>query len=298
MNGRAVEWKDATVHVSSPIVNSGMGVFEGIRAYWNKEESQLYIFRLKDHAQRLLESSKVHRMKAGYSTQQLEDAIVEITRMNGYRDDVYIRPLIFRGGLWQMKDPPIDVVLFVAPAPREERTEKLKKGMRCCVSSWRRIPDEVMPARAKTCGNYVNSRLASMEATAAGYDSAILLTMSGKLSEGSGMNIFLVRDRKMVTPGITSDVLEGITRETLITGAQELGIAVCERNVDRTELYITDEAFFSGTYLEVTPIVSVDSIPVGQGEAGPITRKMQEWFFKVVEGRAPNHKDWLTPVYK
>jgi len=298
MNGKILRWKEATVHVSSPVVNSGLGVFEGIRAYWSKESSQLHIFRLRNHVQRLFNSSKVHRMKIEFSKKQVEDAIVKIVARNGYREDVYIRPLVFRGGIWRMADAPIDVVVFVVPTPRPERMKRMRKGVRCCVSSWRRIPDVAMPARVKTCGNYVNSRLASMEAEEARYDGAILLTIDGRVSEGSGANIFLVRDGTLITPGVTSDILEGITRETLLsTGAGELSIDVCERDVDRTELYIADEAFFCGTGQEITPIVSVDGIPVGRGRVGPITRKIQKWFFEVVEGRQAKHMNWLTPVY-
>jgi len=298
MNGKILKWEKATVHVSSAVVNSGLGVFEGIRAYWSKERSQLYVFRLKDHVQRLFNSSKVHRMKVIFSKKQIEDAIVKIIARNGFKEDVYIRPLVFRGGVWRMTDVPIDVVVFVIPTPRAERTKRMRRGIRCSVSSWRRIPDIAMPARVKTCGNYVNSRLAYMEAEEAGYDGAILLTIDGKVSEGSGANIFLVRDGTLITPGVTSDILEGITRETLLsTAAKELDVEVCERDVDKTELYVADEAFFCGTGQEITPILSVDGIPVGSGKAGPITRKMQNWFFEVVEGRQTRHMNWLTPVY-
>jgi len=298
MNGKMLRWKEATVHVSSPVVNSGMGVFEGIRAYWSKERSQLYIFRLKEHVQRLFDSSKVHRMKIKFSKKQVEDAIVQTAARNGFREDLYIRPLVFRGGIWRMPETPIDVIVFVVPTPRPERMKRMKRGVRCCISSWRRIPDIAMPARVKTCGNYVNSRIASMEAEEAGYDGAIFLTIDGKVSEGSGANIFLVRKRTLITPGVTSDILEGITRETLLSvGARELGIDVCERDVDRTELYVADEAFLCGTGQEVTPIVSVDGIPIGKGSVGSITKKMQKWFFEVVEGKRAKHMDWLTPVY-
>jgi len=298
MNGKILQWKDATVHVSSPIVNSGLGVFEGIRAYWSEERSQLYVFRLKDHVQRLFDSSKAHRMKIEFSKKQIEDSIAQIVARNGLREDVYIRPLVFRGGIWRMPKTPIDVVVFVVPTPRPGRMKRMKRGIRCCVSSWRRIPDAAMPARVKTCGNYVNSRLASMEAEEAGYDSAIFLTIDGKLSEGSGANIFLVRKGTLITPGVTSDILEGITRETVLSvGARELGIDACERDVDRTELYVADEAFLCGTGQEITPIISVDGIPVGKGSVGPMTKKIQRWFFEVVEGKQPRHMNWLTPVY-
>lgn len=298
MNGKVLRWKEATVHVSSPVVNSGMGVFEGIRAYWSKERSQLYIFRLKEHVQRLFDSSKVHRMKMKFPKKQVEDAIVQTAARNGFREDLYIRPLVFRGGTWRMPQTPIDVVVFVVPTPRPERMKRMKRGIKCCTSSWRRIPDIAMPARVKTCGNYVNSRIASMEAEEAGYDGAIFLTINGKVSEGSGANIFLVRKGSLITPGVTSDILEGITRETLLSiGAQELSIDVCERDVDRTELYVADEAFLCGTGQEITPIVSVDGIPVGKGSVGSTTKKIQKWFFEVVEGKHAKHMNWLTPVY-
>lgn len=298
MNGRIVKWKEATVHVSSPVVNSGLGVFEGIRAYWSKEKSQLYIFRLRNHVERLFFSSRVHRMKTRFSKKQVENAIVETVSRNGYKEDVYIRPLVFRGGMWRTPETPIEVVVFVMPTPRPERMKRMKNGVRCCVSSWRRIPDAVMPARVKTCGNYVNSRFASMEAEAAGYDGAIFLTVNGRLSEGSGANIFLAKHGILVTPGVTSDILEGITRETLLTdGARELGIEVCERDVDRTELYAADEVFLCGTGQEITPVVSVDHIAIGSGKVGSLTRKIQKWFFEIVEGKQAKHLSWLTPVY-
>ena len=299
MNGKMVNWKQATVHVSSPVVNSGLGVFEGIRAYWSKERTQLYIFRLKEHVERLFYSSKVHRMNIRFSKKQVENAIAETVSRNGYKEDVYIRPLVYRGGIWRMPDTPIDVVVFVVPTPRGDRLKRMRGGVNCCVSSWRRIPDEAMPARVKTCGNYVNSRLASMEAENAGFDGAIFMTVNGRLSEGSGANIFLVKRGTLVTPGVTSDILEGITRETLLShGTKELGIHACERDVDRTELYAADEVFLCGTGQEITPVISVDGISIGSGRVGPMTQKIQKWFFDIFDGRQAKHMSWLTPVYR
>lgn len=296
MNGKIVKWDKATLHASTPIINAGLGVFEGIRAYWNDEDKQLYIFRLEEHMQRMWDSSKIHRMNIPYSIKELYSATIETLAKNEFKEDVYIRPLVVRGGYFFAIDrSPIVVIIMAIPRGRAHHFEA---GIRCLVSSWRKLPDNVMPPRAKTCGNYVNGILARLDAKSKGFDDAILLTFNEKVSEATGANVMLNRKKQLITPDVTSDILEGVTRRTLIEILpRELGYEIEERKIDKTELYLADEVFFYGTGYEITPVVSIDNYLIGEGKPGLTTRKIKELYFEIVSGRRPEYLKWLTPVY-
>lgn len=294
MNGRFVPWDEAKVHVLTHALHYGTGVFEGIRAYWNG--SQLYVFRLREHMQRLLNSAKIYGFDPKYSLEEWEKAVLETLRANEIRCNAYIRPLLFVGyGPIGLNLRGHEMEALILTIPFEKYFEK--PGVDVMISSWRRISEMTNPPSAKVCGHYTNSVLAKMEAINNGYDEAILLDINGKVSEGSGENLFIVRNGIIITPPISADILEGITRQCIITLAKDMGYDVVERDISRTELYLADEAFFSGTAAEVTPILSVDRRPVGDGKIGPVTKALKEKYERVVRGEEPKYKGWLTPVY-
>ncbi len=294
-NGRFIPWGDATIHVASHVVSYGSCLFEGIRCY--ETPNGPAIFRLKEHADRLVNSCKIYRMELDYSRAQLEQAMVELVRVNGIKA-CYIRPVVFRGfgevGVNPLKNP-IEIYLLAWQWGKYLGEEALKHGVDVCVSSWHRIAPNTLPALAKSAANYMNSQLIKMEAVTNGYTEGIALDATGHVSEGSGENIFIVRDGKIFTPELASSVLPGITRDSIITLAREMGYTVVEETLAREALYIADEIFFTGTAAEVTPIRSVDRIVVGQGEPGPVTRKLQERFMGIVQGHSEDKYGWLTP---
>lgn len=288
---------DAKVNVLSPTSQFGLNVFEGIRCYWNSEVEQLYAFRLQDHYKRLKRSQRLLQMDDIFTIDELEEALVAVVRANEYREDIAVRQTIFVDGFrtWSSTGP---VNMFVAPIPKGRvSSEYNKEGLNCCISSWERINDTSLSPRAKCGANYINSRMAQLEALKNGYDTTIILNNHGKVSEGPGSCLFLVRDGKLVTPLHTDSVLESITRDTIIILAKELGFEVFERTVDRTELYICDEAFLCGSAMEVTPVLSVDKYVVGNGMRGALTKAVHEEYLKVVSGRLEKHKSWLTELY-
>ena len=293
MDGKLVEWSDANVHVMTHALHYGTAVFEGIRGYW--DGGRLKVFRLRDHVRRLFYSAKVLYMQIPYSPEKVEEAIIETVRANQIRENCYIRPLVYRGygviGLNPLKAP---VRVAVATFPFGKYLEE--KGVRCCVSSWRRIAIDSQPPAAKTCGNYVNSCLAKVEAILNGFDEAIFLDSHGYVCEGTGENLFIVRDGVLATPPTVTGILEGITRDTVIKIAKEMGFEVQERLIARSELYMCEEAFFTGTAAEITPIVSIDNRPVGDGSIGPITRKLKTRYFEVVMGKVDKYKTWVTEI--
>jgi len=296
--GAFVPIGEARLSIMAHVVNYGTGCFEGVRAYWNAGDEQLYVFRMPDHYARLLRSCRILRIELPYDVEELGEITVELLRKEGYREDVYIRPLAYKGseGIGvRLHDLIDEFSLFAVPfgkyIPKQD-------GASVCVSSWRRVSDNAIPARAKVVGAYVNSALSKTDAHLNGFDEAIVLTEDGHVSEGSAENIFLVRDGHLVTPPVTDDILEGITRATLIELArEELGIPTEERHIDRTELYAADEAFFCGTGVELTPIGEIDRRPVGNGGVGPLTRELQDLYFRVVRGQEPKYRHWCTPVY-
>lgn len=300
MDGSLVPWERATIHVSAETVLRAANVFEGMRAYPNEDGSNLNIFRNSEHLRRLRQSAKVMRMSIPYSDDQLTNAFVELIRANGYTDNVHFRPVVYFGeGESNQYDPSeIRTGVFVLAFSRPQAAA-VTRGVKSCVSSWRRSPDVSAPSRIKAAGNYHNSRLAHVEARINGFGPPIMLNERGKIAEGPAACFMMVRDGVVITPPVTADILEGITRSTLIDLARsELGVTVVEREVDRSEAYICDEAFFCGSGSEIVPILSVDHYPVGDGSIGPLTRKIQEIYFDVVKGRIARYHGWLTPVYQ
>jgi branched-chain amino acid aminotransferase len=293
-NGKFIPWAEATVHVASHVVSYASCLFEGIRCYETPPGPA--IFRLKEHTDRLVNSCKIYRMELAYSREQLAQAMVELVRVNKVKH-CYIRPVVFRGygevGVNPLKNP-IEIYLLAWEWGKYLGAEALAQGVDVCVSSWHRMAPNTMPAMAKAASNYMNAQLIKMEAITNGYVEGIALDPSGHISEGSGENIFLARDGRIFTPPLASSVLPGITRDSVMTLARELGCEVSEQALAREMLYIADEVFFTGTAAEITPIRSVDRIVVGQGKPGPITKKLQERFLSIVEGRAEDKYGWLT----
>ena len=293
-NGKLIAWDEATIHVMSHVVHYGSAVFEGVRCY--KLPSGPAIFRAEEHMQRLLDSGKIYRMEVPYSRQQLVDATAEVIRVNGAWP-CYIRPIVFRGYGEIGVNPlaaPIDV--YIANFPWGKYLATGDEGVDVCVSSWTRMAPNTMPAMAKAAANYMNSQLMKMEAITNGYTEGIALDATGYVSEGSGENLFLVRQGRLWTPPTGNSVLPGITRASVIQIAKDLGIEVVEQMIPREMLYIADEVFFTGTAAEVTPIRSVDKIRVSDGKIGPITRRIKNEFFGIVEGTLPDRHKWFTAV--
>jgi branched-chain amino acid aminotransferase len=296
MNGKFIEWKDATIHIGAHVVHYGTGVFEGIRAYDSKRGTN--VFRLPEHMRRLWDSCRVYRMEIPYKFDQLNDAVVETIRVNNFKS-CYIRPLIYRGYTQLGVNPmpcPVDTAIIVWEWDAYLGDDALQNGVDVGVSSWTRIAPNTFPAMAKATANYANSGLIKMQATVDGYAEGIALDESGMLSEGSGQNLFLVRDNVVYTPSLGSSILQGITRDTVVTLARDLGLEVREQPLPREFLYVADEIFFSGTAVEITPIRSVDRIQVGDGRRGPVTAALQERFFGIIKGDLPDAHNWLTPV--
>ncbi len=293
-NGELIAWDDATIHVMSHVVHYGSAVFEGVRCY--KLPSGPAIFRAEEHMQRLLDSAKIYRMEIPYSRQQLIDAMAEVIRVNGAWP-CYIRPIVFRGyGEIGVNPLQVPIEVYIANFPWGKYLDTGDEGVDVCVSSWTRMAPNTMPAMAKAAANYMNSQLMKMEAIHNGYTEGIALDATGYVSEGSGENLFLVRQGKLWTPPTGNSVLPGITRASVIQIAQDLGIEVVEQMVPREMLYIADEVFFTGTAAEVTPIRSVDKVAVGSGKIGPITRRIKSEFFGIVEGTLPDRHKWFTAV--
>ncbi len=294
MNGRLVPWDQATVHVLSHVIHYGSCIFEGIRCY--KTPRGPAIFRLRDHVERLFDGCRIYRMEIPYTREQIETAIVETTRANRL-EACYIRPLVYRGYESLGVDPypcPIDVAIGVWPWGAYLGKDAAEKGVDVMVSSWRRFAPDTLPAMAKASANYMNSQLIKMEALVNGYAEGIALDAAGFVSEGSGENIFLVRKGALHTPPLTASVLPGITRETILQLARDRRIAVVEQNLPREALYTADEVFFVGTATEVTPIRSVDRVPVGRGVRGEVTARLQAEFNSITSGQADDHHRWLT----
>ncbi|MBM3167476.1 MAG: branched-chain amino acid transaminase [Chloroflexi bacterium] len=292
-----VPLSEAKIGVLTHALHYGTACFDGIRGNWNEEKQELYLFRLKEHYQRLHKGCRILKIDLPYTVDELCKLTVEVVEKSGYHEDVYVRPLAYKShqaiGV-KLHDLEDDFLIVVATLPAYLDADK---GVRCCVSSWRRIDDTMIPARGKITGIYVNSALAKTEANIRGFDEAILLTHDGHVAEGSGENIFLFIDGKLVTPPSSDNILLGITRDTVMKLAKnELGIETEERTVDRTELYTADEAFFTGTAAHVTPIIEVDERQVGDGKIGEMTKKLQDLYFGVIKGKNPKYMDWCTPV--
>jgi branched-chain amino acid aminotransferase len=295
-NGKLIRWDDAHIHVLSHVVSYGSSVFEGIRCYDTPQGPST--FRLRDHMRRLVHSGHIYRMENPYSADQLSAAAHEIVRANRL-GSCYIRPLVLRGYGDVGVNPtgcPIEVYIAAWEWGAYLGAEALEEGVDVCVSSWTRMAPNTLPAMAKAGANYMNSQLIRMEAAANGYAEGIALDVNGYVSEGSGENIFLVQDGIMYTPPLASSVLPGITRNSILALCEDLRIPVREQMILREFLYIADEVFFTGTAAEVTPLRSIDRIKVGAGRRGPITKRLQEEFFAIVNGTKPDRHNWLSPV--
>lgn len=294
MNGKLVDWDDAKIHILSHVVHYGSSLFEGLRCYHTVRGSA--IFRLKDHIKRLFNSCKIYRMEVPYSPDEISQAIVQLIKTNRLKD-CYIRPVVYRGYGALGVDPshcPVDVAIAVWRWGKYLGEEAIEKGVSVRVSSWNRMAPNTFPPMAKSGANYMNSQLIKLEALMDGYAEGIALDVSGYVSEGSGENLFLVLDGVLFTPPLGASILPGITRDSVLTLAHEMDLEVVEQLIPREMLYIADELFFTGSAAEVTPIKSVDKIPVGSGERGPITRELQKRFFAIVSGKADDQYGWLT----
>lgn len=298
LGGKLIPVAEATINVLSPTSQFGANVFEGIRCYWSDGDQQLYAFRLAEHYRRLLHSIKLFRMKSPYTAETFEQSMKDVVRANGYREDIAVRQTVFVdgvGGTWNSCEP---INMFIAPIPKAFLPIGEKKGLRCQVSTWERISDRNMSPRAKVGANYINSRMAYLEAQQNGYDTAIFLNSQGKVSEGPGACFFMVRNGLLVTPPSTASVLESITRDTVIRIAREvLDVKTVERDIDRTELYICDEAFLCGSAMEITHITEIDGYSTGDGCLGRITRHLSDTYRKVITGQMEAYRYWLTPIY-
>jgi branched-chain amino acid aminotransferase len=297
MNGKLVDWRDATIHIGSHVVHYGSGVFEGARCYSTPKGSAC--FRLDAHMRRLMESAKIYRMDYTLDLKGWMDAVLETIRANEMKA-CYIRPLVYRGYETLGVNPlgnPVDAAIMVWDWGAYLGHDALEDGVDVKVSSWTRLAPNTLPAMAKATANYANSQLIKMEAIADGYSEGIALDVNGNLSEGSGQNLLIVRDGAIFTPPLGSSILGGITRDSVMTLARELGYTVTETVLPREALYTADEVFFVGTAAEVTPVRSVDKIKVGSGHRGPVTTALQHAFFDVVNGKTPDRHGWLTYVY-
>jgi len=297
MDGNFVEEKDAHISVKTHAFLYGTSIFEGIRGYWNEEEKQVYIFRMKEHYERLHRSAKIMHMKPAYSVQEMCDMTTELLRKNAPASDTYIRPTMYKSAcaIGPKLTGPDSFLVFTCPLGNYV---DITKGLKVCVSSWRRLDDNTIPPRAKVGGAYANTALIITEALNAGYDEALVLSSEGHVSEGSAMNFYLVENGKLITSPITDNILVGVTRDAIKQIAEnEFGLEVIERPIDRTELYLADEAFYCGTGAQVSPITSIDSRALGDGNIGPITQKIQDIYFKIVRGNVEKYKNWCTPVY-
>ncbi|MEO0099373.1 MAG: branched-chain amino acid transaminase [candidate division WOR-3 bacterium] len=294
MDGKLVPWDEAKIHILSHVVHYGTGVFEGLRCYKTKKGSA--IFRLKEHTERLFNSAKIYRMEIPFSQEEVNRACIETIKANG-QEECYIRPIVYRGYNELGVNPfPCPVCVAIATFYWGKYLGKgaTEEGVDVMVSSWNRMAPNTFPAMAKVCANYMNSQLIKMEALSYGYAEGIALDIFGFVSEGSGENIFLVKNGKLYTPPLHATILPGITRDTVIRIAKDLGIEVIEEMILREFLYLADEAFFTGSAAEITPIRSIDKIKIGDGKVGKITKKLQEEFFAIVMGEKEDKYHWLT----
>lgn len=294
--GNIVPLSEAKIHVLSPTSQFGANVFEGIRGYWNEDEKQLYLFRMEDHVNRLQRSIKMMRFESTYSNEFFTQSVIDVIKANEFKEDIACRQTVFVDGFgnWAATSP---VEMFIAPIKKARTYSPEKKGINVCVSSWKRIDESMLSPKVKVGANYMNSRMGQIEAVNAGYDSTLFLNSYGKVSEGPGSCMFMVRDNQLITPPITASILESITRDTILKLAKdELHLEVIERDIDRTELYIADELFLCGSAVEIVPILSVDKYQVSD-DIGSISKQIRELYFKVIRGKLSNYHHWLTPIY-
>jgi branched-chain amino acid aminotransferase len=295
-NGEFVRMGETRLSPATNALNYGTGVFEGIRAYWNPERQELRVLKMREHYERFVKSCKLLRIEPGHTVEELCEVTLEILRRNAPTVDTYVRPLAFKSSeSIGVKLSGLESSLSIFTAPMGNYVELT--GLRCCVASWRRIPDNSIPARCKLTGSYINTALAVDDAQKAGFDDAIFLTQEGNVSEGSAANIFLVRGGEVVTPPVTADILEGVTRAAVMEMLErEWGLTTVERDIDRTELYVADEVFLTGTGYQIAPVVEIDHREVGTGEMGPVAGRLQEMYFRAARGDNPDYDHWTVPV--
>jgi branched-chain amino acid aminotransferase len=297
--GQFVPLEQANVNIMTHAFNYGTAVFEGVRGNWNADEGELYLFRVREHVERIRQSAKIMRMALPLSDDEICEILKDLAARNGYQEDVYIRPMVYKSsevvGV-RMHNLDDGFLAYVTPFGAYLDPEA---GARCMTSSWRRVDDTEIPARAKVNGLYVNNAMAKTEAQLGGFDEAIMLNQDGHVSEGSGENIVMLRKGVLITPPASDNILEGITLETALELAQtEFGLQVERRTIDRSELYIADEVFMTGTAAHVTPVVELDRVPIGDGRPGVVSKQIQDLYFQAITGRLPQYRHWLTPVYQ
>ncbi len=297
--GRFVPMEQAKISVMTHAFNYGTAVFEGIRGYWNAAHEQLYVFRLHEHNERLLRSGHLLRMQIPYSAAEIDGLVIELLRRENYRTNVYIRPLIYKAdeiiGV-RLHDLHDQLTVFATPYGRYIEREE---GASLCVSPWRRNDDNALPPRAKVAGGYVNSALIKTDAQLKGFDDAVVLNQDGHIAEGSAQNLFMLRDDRLVTTPSTANILEGITRDTVLALARaELGLTVEIREIDRSELYLAQEVFLCGTGVQIAAVTSIDFYKLGDGRIGPVTQQMRDLYFRVVNGEVAKYRHWCSPVYE
>lgn len=297
--GKIVPFEDAKVSVMNHTLNYGTGAFSGIRAYWNEDEQQLFIFRPFDHLKRLRNSIRLLSFDLECDPEKLTEVLIQLLRLEGWKTNTYIRPLAYitsnKVGV-KLNDLEYDLTIFSLPFGSYVRNEE---GSHITFSSWRRVDDNAIPARGKITGSYANSAFIKTDALRNGFDEALVLNQNGHIAEGSAENFFMIRDGVVITPPITDNVLEGITRRTVMhILSEEIGLEVVERSIDRSEVYIADEAFFCGTGVQIATINEVDHRPIGDGKMGPVVGKLRELYFQIVEGRNAKYHDWNIPVYE
>ena len=294
LKGEILNVNDAKINVLSPTSQFGLNVFEGIPCYWNEDENQLYAFRLDDHYNRLLRSAKLLQLDCKYTKEDFTKALKDVIKANEYDENLSVRQTLFVDGFgsWGSEGP---VEMFVAPIPRGRTSaEYNKKGLNCCITSWRRISDETLSPRIKCGANYINSRVGQREALRNGYDTCLFLNEVGKVAEGPGSCFFMIKDNTVITPQLT----DSITRDTVIQLAKHMGYKVIERSIDRTELYTCDEAFLCGSAMEITPVLSIDRYTIGNGDTGNITKNIHLKYLDAVQGKDKEFKQWVTPIYE
>jgi branched-chain amino acid aminotransferase len=298
IDGQLVPWEQATFHAATLGWSTVAGVFEGIQAYWNDQEQELYVFQLPAHMERLASSMRLMRMKQSFTAEQLVQGTVDLMRACEFRSDAYVFPLAFHAGVTRfgtLLNDPVSICIRAYASPSNLGSGRAQKA---CVASWTRISDNVLSPRIKCISNYQNSRMALMEAVDRGCEQPILLNERGKVAEGANACVFMVRDGTLVTPPVTAGLLESITRSTVLKlGREVLGLQTAEREIDRTELYVAEEVFLCGTRAEITPLGWVDAYQLGDGGPGPVTRRLEQLYHDVVRGRDARHPEWRTPVY-
>lgn len=297
MDGKYIEAEKAMIPVRTHAFLYGTAVFEGIRAYWNDEEKQLYVFRAKEHYERLLRSAKIMYLESPYTVEEYCDITKKLMAKNNYKQDAYMRPTLYKSaqkvgpGLYDNED-----AFLIIPNKMGDYIDT-SKGLKVCVSNWRRNSDNAIPPRAKVAGAYANAALIKTDAHNSGFDDAVVLDETGQVTEGSAMNLFLVQNGRLVTTAKTDNILVGVTRDTVMKIAEDLGIETEERAIDRTELYISDEAFYCGTGAQISPITSIDNRLLKDGKVGPVAKELQKLYFDVVKGKVAKYKHWCMPVY-